>query len=161
LPNGVDRRILTHGWRGIRGSLRFFIKATTAANRFERSLPQEKCGDDGSGRVFAAAIGRVACGNPVNSAVGNDFLMSAASIPSRRKMMKKFGVASLFVALTFVQVGCEEPASTSPAEPSAPAAGPGGTMSPPADAVLPADGAATPAAEGETTPAAEGEAPAP
>jgi hypothetical protein len=68
--------------------------------------------------------------------------------------MKTFGFASLFVALTLAQVGCEEPASTKTPESSLPATS--GTMEAPA-AAPPTGGAAAPA-EGETKPATEGEA---
>ena len=53
------------------------------------------------------------------------------------RIMKKFGYSALFLALTFVQVGCGEPASP-PAVPVTPAA--------PAE-MAPAE-AAAPAAEG-------------
>ena len=70
--------------------------------------------------------------------------------------MKTFGFASLLVALTFAQVGCDEPAPTTTPDSSIPATS--GTMEPPAAPAPPADGAATPAPEGDATPATDGEA---
>ena len=59
--------------------------------------------------------------------------------------MKKFGYSALFLALTFVQVGCGEPAETPAAAPVAdPAAAMEGVTPPaaPAEAAAPAEGAA-------------------
>ena len=71
--------------------------------------------------------------------------------------MKKFGFASLLLALSFAQLGCGEPESTGPEPSLSPAAAaPEGT---------PAPGAVAPAPEGDAKPAegdakpAEGDAP--
>ena len=71
--------------------------------------------------------------------------------------MKKFGYSALFLALTFVQVGCGEPAET-------PAPTPGADMQSVTPPAAPAE-AAAPAAEGAApaeaaAPAAEAAAPA-
>ena len=87
--------------------------------------------------------------------------MPAALIPYRRKIVKKFGFASLFLALTLAQVGCTEPASTGSEAPSTPKADlppMGAPENPTTDGTTPAAEGAAPAAE-SAAPAAEGEDP--
>lgn len=68
--------------------------------------------------------------------------------------MKKFGFASLLLALSFAQLGCGEPETKTP-EPSLPAA----TTPPAGGEAMPAEGEAAPA-EGEAKPAEGDAAPA-